>query len=860
MPQITRKRKESTDSKILAVNENVASSTAAIPVIGMTCAACAARIQKKLQNVDGVASANVNFATERATVVFDSRASLPRLIDAIRAAGYDARTARVKIPIRNLQLSAPSGKPIERQLLALPGVMQATVNLAAEEAHVDYIPGVVGIVELQEAIRKAGYEPAHATASELDDEEIRRKRGRSLFWQFLVAAVAAIAAMAFSMPLMMSGGTHASADPLMRLMMPLDAALRTQFPQLYALSRLALKLILLGLTLPVVLWSGREFFIGAWRAMKHRAADMNTLVAMGTGSALLYSIVNTFLGGLLARYGLPSDVYYEAVVWIIALVLLGRLLEHGAKRRTSAALRKLLGLRVKSARVIREGKEVEIPAEELVAGDVVVIRPGEKIPVDGVVLSGESSVDESMLTGESQPVSKSIDAMLFGATLNGTGSLTMRATHVGKETALAQIIRLVEDAQGKKAPIQRVGDVVASYFVPIVLSIAIATFVIWYDFGPAPALPLAMLSFVTVLIIACPCAVGLATPTAVMVGTGRAATRGILVRGGDALERLHSVTTVVLDKTGTITEGSPAVTDFVLLSGMQHRDLLRYAAAVERLSEHPVARAVQKRAEGLFDSLPEATDFSAVPGKGVVARVEGHEVRIGSPAYVADAGTDISTAEEELEAFTQSGKTPLLVAIDGRLAGLFAVTDPVKAGSAEAVAALKRMGLKVRMLSGDNRRTAEAIGREVGITEIAAEVLPAQKSEEVTRLQRAGEVVAMVGDGINDAPALARADIGIAIGTGTDVAIEASDVTLIGGRLDALVEAIQLSRMTMRTIRQNLFWAFVYNVVGIPIAAGALYPLFGILLSPVFASAAMALSSVTVVSNSLRLRRARLAV
>jgi P-type Cu+ transporter len=832
--------------------------SATVPVVGMTCAACATRIQRKLSRLEGVESANVNFATERATVRWKSGTTdLGKVIGAIRDAGYDARTARVRIPITDLQLSAPSPQPIERRLRAIPGVTSATVSLGTEDATVDYIPGVVGITELQDAIRSLGYSPGHAAGPGADaEDQARRQRMRTITLKFVVSAIAAVAAMILSMPLMMTDAHH-HGDPLMRLMMPFDDALRAALPQVYALSPFTLQLLLLLVAIPVIGWAGREFFTGAWRATRHRNADMNTLIAIGTGSAFLYSLFNTFFGDWLIRRGLAADVYYEAVVWIIALILLGKLLEASAKGRASDAIRKLVGLRVRTARVVRDGSEIEIDTEQVVPGDEIVVRPGEKIPVDGVVVAGGSAVDESMLTGEPLPVRKEPGDDLFGATINQTGSLRLRATRVGKDSALAQIIRLVEEAQGTKAPIQRFADLVASWFVPIVVSIAIASFVIWYDFGPAPALPFAVIAFVTVLIIACPCAVGLATPTAIMVGTGKAASAGILIRGGEALERLHQVTTVVLDKTGTITVGRPAVTDILLLHGFQQDDLLRLAGAVENLSEHPLARSIVRRAEGI-GKLPPADEFESVTGKGVTALVRGKQIVVGSPSFLRESGFDITVIEEELSLFAGQVKTTVLVGVDGALAGALAISDPIKEGSAEAIAALKAMGVEVAMLTGDNRIPAEAIGAAVGIDRVEAEVLPGEKSEAVARLQREGRVVAMVGDGINDAPALARADVGIAIGTGTDIAIEASDVTLIRGELSSLVDAIAVSKGTMRTIRQNLFGAFIYNVIGIPIAAGALYPFFGLLLSPVFASLAMALSSVTVVTNSLRLRRLRL--
>ncbi|MBN2199472.1 MAG: copper-translocating P-type ATPase, partial [Candidatus Aminicenantes bacterium] len=589
-----------------------------------------------------------------------------------------------------------------------------------------------------------------------------------------------------------------------------------------------------------------------------RTADMNTLVTVGTLSAYFYSAAATLFPALFRRAGIAPAVYFDTSAFIIALILFGRLLEAGAKGRTSEAIRRLAGLQPRTAFVIRDGAEIEIPIADVQVGDLVLVRPGERIPVDGTVEEGRSSVDESMITGESMPVVKGPGNLVVGATLNKTGSFRFRATKVGRDTALAQIIRLVREAQGSKAPIQRLADVIAGYFVPVVISIAILTFVVWFVFGPEPPLTLALLNFVAVLIIACPCALGLATPTAVMAGTGKGAENGILIKGGESLETVHRVDTILFDKTGTLTKGEPEVTDIVPAPPFDEESLLWLAAAVEKPSEHPLGEAVLRKAREKGLEVDEARDFQAVEGQGVEAVVDGKRVMLGNSRLMADRGADVGALAGRAESFAAEGKTAVFAAVDGRPAGLLAVADTLKDHSAEAVAGLQKLGLEVIMLTGDHRKTAEAIAALAGIRRVIPEVLPGDKVSEIKKLQEAGRRVAMVGDGINDAPALAQADVGIAIGTGTDIAMEASDITLIRDDLRAVASAIALSKQTLRVIKQNLFWAFFYNVAGIPIAAGVLYPFFGLLLNPIIASAAMAFSSVSVVSNSLRLRRFKL--
>ncbi|MGK2963466.1 MAG: copper-translocating P-type ATPase, partial [Gemmatimonadaceae bacterium] len=629
--------------------------------------------------------------------------------------------------------------------------------------------------------------------------------------------------------------------------------------------------IQLLLTTPVVFYSGAQFYRGAWAALRHRAADMNTLIAVGTGAAFLYSTAATFaprfFTGTSSTETMPGmnmgsepmvPVYFEAAAVIIALILLGRMLESRAKGRTSEAIQRLIKMQAKTARVIRDGKTQEIEVEQVVPGDMIEVRPGEKIPVDGVIRDGASAIDEAMLTGESMPVDKSVGDEVFGATLNKTGAFRFEATKVGRETALQQIVKMVQDAQGSKAPIARLADVISGIFTPIVLIIAVATFAAWFVLAPVDVrFTMALVNFVAVLIIACPCALGLATPTAIMVGTGRGAENGVLIKGGESLETAHKLDTIVLDKTGTITEGKPELTDVLVLDGSSEDEMLALIAGAERQSEHPLGQAIVRAAESRGLEVQQASAFNAVPGRGLEATVNGRNLLLGNARMMADRGIDVTAAEGPAAGFASEGKTPMFVAADGKIAAVVAVADQIKPEAADAIAALKAMGLEVVMMTGDNAQAAEAVAKRVGISRVLAEVLPEGKSDEVQRLQQGKARVGMVGDGINDAPALAQADVGIAIGTGTDVAIEASDITLLKGDLRGVVTAIALSRSTIRTVKQNLFWAFIYNVIGIPIAAGVLYPVTGWLLSPVIASAAMSLSSVSVVTNSLRLRRFR---
>jgi Cu+-exporting ATPase len=776
-----------------------------IPVTGMTCAACEARVQRTLSKTPGVVDASVNLMMGNATVSFDPSATTPEtLVERIRATGYGA-----DVPVAD--------------------------RSAFEE---------------QEARDRA----------QLDEF-------RELKTKAITSGVIGVIAMVASMPLMAAASHQAHgvvADPFMRwVMTSLTPMLRGALPWVYAIPTTVLSYSLLALTLGTMAWAGRHFYTRAWASFRHHAADMNTLIAVGTGAAFIYSSIATVAPGFFTSHGVEPDVYYEAVVIIIALILTGNAFEARAKRQTATALRVLARLQPKTARVVRDESEVDVPVDQVRRGDVVVVRPGERVPVDGEVMSGHSAVDESMLTGESMPVEKDVGKRVIGATINGTGAFRYRATTLGADSVLAQIVKLMRDAQGSRAPIQKLADRVSAIFVPVVISIAVTTFVVWFvalhsgGTVAGAAVVRAFSAAVSVLIIACPCAMGLAVPTAVMVSSGKGAELGILIKGGAALQRAGDLTTVVLDKTGTVTEGKPMVTDVIQAAqlSLSRDEMISLVASLERSSEHPLADAVVRYARDNGVVLTPPASFQSMTGRGATGVVAGRKVAVGNQALMADAAVSVSSLSSAAERLSAEGKTIMYVAVDDRLAGLVAVADPIKPTSRAAIARLHAMGLEVVMLTGDNQRTAGAVAREAGVDRVIAGMLPEAKVSEVARLQNEGRVVAMVGDGINDGAAIARSDLGFAIATGTDVAVEAADVALMRGDLGGVVQAIQLSRRTMRTMKQNLFWAFVYNVVGIPVAAGALYPFFGILLSPILASAAMAFSSVSVVSNSLRLRR-----
>jgi Cu+-exporting ATPase len=825
-------------------------------VTGMTCASCVRRIEKALGKVDGVQEASVNLATEKARVVYDpALVTMDQLQAAVEKAGYGVRDMPTAPAPANGQASsdeteailpiegmtcASCVRRIEKALHRVEGVRDASVNLATEKAKVVFDPSIVGLGELSSAVEKAGYRvgelpastpaarttttaPATSRPAASDDAHDRERQREidDLKTKSLVSLVAGLVMMGL-------------------MYLPLGIDLRLVAPLLLIVSTI------------VQVWAGATFYRAAWAAAKHGGTNMNTLVAVGTSVAYGYSAFVTLWPTLAERWGFPFHLYYETAVIIIALILMGRWLEARAKKQTGAAIKALMGLQAKTARVIRDGVEQDVPVEAVQVGDLVRVRPGEKVPVDGVVVEGRSALDESMLTGESLPVEKAPGDEVIGATLNKTGSFVFRASKVGADTALAQIVRLVEDAQGSKAPMQRLADTISGYFVPVVLVLALLNFVGWMLV--TGSLTMALQTTIAVLIIACPCALGLATPTAIMVGTGKAAEHGILIRGGEALEQARKVDAIVLDKTGTLTRGKPQVTEVVAADGHRQEEVLRLAAGAEVGSEHPLGEAIVQRAHDLGAEIPFAESFDSITGKGIRARVEGSEVVLGNRSLMTHSGVATDTLDPEAERLARGGATPMYVAVDGRAAGLIAVADTLKPESREAVDQLRALGLDVWMLTGDNRATAEAIAKQVGIDRVLAEVLPDQKADKVRELQAAGKVVAMVGDGINDAPALAQADLGIAIGTGTDVAMAASDVTLIGGDLRSIVTAIALSRKTVGAIKQGLFWAFGYNVLLIPVAMGALYPLFGVLLNPVLAAAAMAMSSVSVVTNALRLR------
>ncbi|MEY9534773.1 heavy metal translocating P-type ATPase [Sinorhizobium fredii] len=807
-----------------------------LSVEGMNCASCVARVEKAIRAVPGVVSASVNLAMERADVRFDTTAKPAEIIKAIANVGYGAVEDTIELGIAEMNCASCVGR-VEKALKAVPGVIEANVNLASEKASIRLVKGLTSGDMLLDAVRSAGYE-AHqlGDARDIDREEEKREQELGqLQRDFLVAAFLTLPVFVLEM------GSH-FAPAIHDFVMTRIGMAESRYLQ-FALATI------------VLFGPGRRFFAKGVPTLLRAAPDMNSLVAIGTAAAWGYSVVATFASGLLPAG--TANVYYEAAAVIVALILLGRLLEARAKGRTSGAIKHLMGLQPKTARVRRGGETLEIPIAEVRAGDMVLVRPGEKVAVDGTVVEGGSYVDESMLSGEPVPIEKTKGSEVVGGTINKTGAFTFRATKVGAATILAQIIKMVEQAQGAKLPIQALVDRVTAWFVPAVMGVAAVTFLIWLVFGPDAALTFALVNSVAVLIIACPCAMGLATPTSIMVGTGRAAELGVLFRKGEALQTLRNADIVAVDKTGTLTKGRPELTDLTTAPGFDRNSVLALVAAAEARSEHPIAEAIVSAAGAAGLEIASADKFEAIPGFGARAEVAGKTVHVGADRLMARLGLDVSEFGSEAARLGDEGKSPLYAAIDDKLAAIIAVADPLKETTPQAVRALQDLGLKIAIVTGDNRRTAEAIARKLGIDEVLAEVLPDGKVAAVRRLQADGRNVAFVGDGINDAPALAAADVGIAIGTGTDVAIESADVVLMSGDLIGVPNAIALSRATIRNIRENLFWAFAYNAVLIPVAAGALYPGYGVLLSPVFAAAAMALSSVFVVGNALRLKRFR---
>jgi len=807
-----------------------------VSVQGMTCANCSSRVERVLNKLDGVTVASVNLATEKAAVTYDSSKIGPEgVLAAIEGSGYTPVTAQATLAVEGMTCANCVGR-VERALQGVNGVLNASVNLATEKASVTYLPDVAPFASLKRAIQDAGYEviEADAGADRVDVErEAREREARNLRRRLTVATI-------FTAPLLLL--------VMVPMLVPaLEAALMRVVPMqtVFYISFVLATVVQFG--------PGLRFMRSGWKALVSGSPDMNSLVMLGTSAAYGYSVVATFAPRLLPPG--TVHVYFEASATIITLILVGKYLEAVAKGRTSEAIKKLLNLQAKTARVLRGAAEVEVPIDEVVPGDVVFVRPGERVPLDGRVLLGSSFVDESMITGEPIPVAKGEGDEVVGGTINKTGAFRFEATKVGADTVLAQIIKMVEDAQGGKVPIQALADKVVSVFVPIVMALAAITFVVWMLFGPQPALTFALVNAVAVLIIACPCAMGLATPTSIMVGTGKAAEMGVLFRNGAALQGLQAANVVALDKTGTLTKGKPELTDFITQPGFERREALALVAAVERNSEHPIAEAIVTAARLESTEVPEPEGFDALPGFGVQARVNGRLVQVGADRYMERLGLPVNAFEADAARLAAQGKSPLYAAVDGQLAAMVAVADPIKETTPAAIEALHALGLRVAMITGDNRRTAHAIAQQLGIDEVLAEVLPDGKVAAVKQLQAEGRKVAFVGDGINDAPALAQADVGLAIGTGTDIAIESADVVLMAGDLRGIANAVQLSRATIGNIRQNLFWAFFYNTILIPVAAGALYPVFGILLSPVFAAAAMSLSSVFVLTNALRLRR-----
>jgi Cu+-exporting ATPase len=809
-------------------------------IIGMTCAACAKTVERVVKKLDGASEVNVNVATEKMAVQFDEQKINTEIIKAaVSKAGYEAleelENKEISVPISGMTC-ASCAKAVEKAVGKLEGVESVNVNFATERALIKYNPKSVRLSEIKQAISKAGYKALEIeNKNTIDEDKLRKQKEiRTLWTKFIVSAIFSIPLLYIAMGPMISWWNF----PIPGWLEPM------KYPLTYALAEILL-------VIPVLI-AGNKFYSVGYKALWRRSPNMDSLIAIGTTAAVIYSFYSTWRISV-GDFKYVEDLYFETAGVIITLILLGKSLEAVSKGKTSEAIKKLMGLTPKTAIVIQDDKEIEIPIEEVEVGDIILVKPGEKIPVDGEVVEGLTAIDESMLTGESMPVEKKAGDKVFGASINKNGSIKFKATKVGSDTALAQIIKLVEDAQGSKAPIAQMADIVSGYFVPIVFAIAVATAIIWLMSGKDAVF--ALKTFIAVLVIACPCALGLATPTAIMVGTGKGAEYGVLIKGGEALETTHKINTIVFDKTGTLTEGRPEVTDIVTTAVIDEKSLLQLAASAEKGSEHPLGEAIVRGAEKQGLDIKKLDSFIAIPGHGIEVVIDGKQMLLGNRRLMLDREISMTELEEQSDKLASEGKTPMYITIDNNLAGIIAVADIVKESSAKAIAKLHKMGIEVAMITGDNRRTAEAIAKQVGIDRVLAEVLPQDKANEVKKLQQEGKKVAMVGDGINDAPALAQADIGIAIGSGTDVAMESADIVLMRSDLMDVPTAIQLSKSTIRNIKQNLFWAFGYNVAGIPIAAGVLYAFGGPLLNPVFAAAAMSLSSVSVLTNALRLKR-----
>ncbi len=812
-----------------------------LDIHGMTCAACAQRIEKTVRKLDGIEQANVNLASEKLFVEYDSALiELNAIKDRVTKIGYEvvekAASQNVTIPIGGMSCAA-CAKRVEKAVGKLEGIESVSVNYATEKASVSYFPQQVRLSAIREAIEKAGYQALEANKADAADEDRIRKQKeiRTLWTKFIVSAV-------FSLPLL-----YIAMAPMIQFVrLPFPAGLNPmQFPLIYAMLQIILVAPVIGV--------GHKFYTIGFKALWQRSPNMDSLIAVGTTSAVVYSAYNVFQIAK-GNFHAVESLYFETAGVIITLILLGKSLEAVSKGRTGEAIKKLMGLAPKTAIIIHNGEEKEIPIDEVEVGDIIVVKPGAKIPVDGTVIEGNTAIDESMLTGESMPVDKKANDEVYAASINTTGTIRFRAEKVGSNTVLSQIIKLVEDAQGSKAPIAQMADIVSGYFVPVVCLIALLAGAAWF-FGTGGDVKFALTIFISVLVIACPCALGLATPTAIMVGTGKGAENGILIKGGEALEIAHKINTIVFDKTGTITEGKPTVTDVLATGGTKEEQLLQIAASAEKSSEHPLGQAIVAKAEEKGYDILKVDSFTSITGRGIEALIKGQTVLAGNRKLMEERNIGLKDFESDSDRLAEEGKTPMYIALDGELAGIIAVADVVKQSSRAAIDSLHKMGIEVAMITGDNKRTAAAIARQVGIDRVLAEVLPQDKASEVKKLQEIGRKVAMVGDGINDAPALAQADIGIAIGSGTDVAMESADIVLMRSDLMDVPTAIHLSKKTILNIKENLFWAFGYNVIGIPVAAGLLYLFGGPLLNPIFAAAAMSLSSVSVLTNALRLKR-----